>query len=272
MLKLKKILVAGLAVVGTVAAVNAQVTSPDTVVNGNNDLTISYEVILLAELNVTPFTLSPSALLTHDPATLTVGTLGQIVVKCTYDKWDVRLAFANGGFLTLEGTGTPSGPDGLGGTTPPIAGDRLKVSGTPKRLLVYGNLSGATAPVNLAADDVSTIYPAISLAKVASTTGFGAGSSALINGEVDGRAVGVIATDGFASTGEGTTRQFFVNAGLHLAGAQDDVWDYGADGVPGGTGVDEDTLVTPASAAETVAGNKPGVYSETVTVTLLAAY
>jgi len=264
---LKKIVVAGLAVVGTVAMVNAQALITGANVDGekvdSRTLTMSVEVESVVEMIVNETPITSTQFQTHDPtATSTIkGSLATLDIKCTRANWDVTLKFPNGEFLKSGGTTvpgttcpenptvfdppcTPTGPTTTGGTAlkasiggAPAAAIPIKVSVGVSEINGVaagdgGDVDITTAKLTAAATDATII----SLAKEI-------GTKLTASKSIDGRAGDVIATAGFAGKDDTTTpRRLWINAGLGL------------------------------TATDRLAGNPDGEYTGDVIITLVPSF
>jgi len=267
-MSLKKILVAGFAVVGTVAMVNAQhvITAGDGADNDRSiseTMTMSVEVTSVIDMVVNPTSITPSQFQTHDPKVAggIKGSLATVDVTCTRANWDVTLVFANGGYLEsgrtlIPGTTCPDNPSPFDPPCSPTndtwdSGTRLKVStggGTPaaKQLAVaVGVVTGNTA--NAGATDIATAtltaaVDADNAISLANEIGTKLGASGTIAGAFGTTVGDDIKDDGFPGADADKTIRLWINAGLDL----------------GTTG--------------RVTGNADGTYEENVIITLVPSF
>ncbi|MCL2242332.1 MAG: hypothetical protein FWC04_07395 [Chitinispirillia bacterium] len=263
---LKRVLVAGMAAMALMAgAVDAQTPNPAAsmldsvdVLNGRSGtsgaMTVSYNLSGVASLTVTPLTPTRTAL-------NAIAQVGTIRVLCSYTNWDVSLRFTNGGQLKTTPPGSGSTPV-TPGVTPPSLGSALRnVSGDSVIILVMVGIQqqsgGTVGTVVLKSTDITKavdVNNAISMAKAIGGTAPFSTNTFTPNNTATGRTGNQIATSGFPATTETAADAvvFFVNAGLNYTGTP-----------PAGT---------PLTPSNTPSGNPDGVYTETITATLLASF
>jgi len=241
-MSIRKIIAVGMvAVFGVVGMVSAQVIADSenelaSRTDVSQSMTVTYEVSSIARLTVTPFTISKANLVANDPEDITDwdGVLAVIQVVCTYDNWDVGVTFANSGKLTDPTTA--SGGFGGGGARALKNDEKDEIVLKAAVVLLDGSSNTA----------IASSCVAIKPAGNKSERSFAALLGGALSGDIDGRDVDDVESDGFGPTSNETIGlRFALKVGMHYDGEAD---------------------------GERVTGNPDGTYSETVTVTLYAAY
>jgi len=233
----RKILaVAMVAVFGVVGMVSAQGTpiSDNKIPDPvTGTMSVSYEVNLIAEMTIVDRDLKDAAISTDTASrAVQVGTAGTIKVITNYPAWDILLD------LTNEGNLVSVDPN----TWVETKLQKLDSNGDPDGdveldiVIAARPLAGASGP-NIGATRIASgdKDDTISFAEVIGTT---LGATPIHTG---GRSGNAIKDNGFAATNATSGVDFIVNVGLALDGGS-------------------------------VGGNSNGIYSETLTFTLVAEY
>jgi len=242
-MSLKKIVV-GLAVVGLVGVVNAAPPVPNSgtpvkTVVADQELSVSYEVVLLAEIKVTPtagvlkdnsLLVNPSALVSATP------NLGTVNVKTNYNAWDVVVNLTNGGLLKA-GYG-PSAKTLLANA----AGDSAWLN-----VVIYA-LGNNNTPISASVVDLTDTLKILTRAEDPAVISFADVIGNAISGSFapTDQAGSDIANDGFAMP-----IAAYIDSGITF-------------GVCAGFNLGPDGKI--------VGANDEGVYSETLTFTLAATF
>jgi hypothetical protein len=165
-MSIKKLVVASLAVVGTVGMVGA-VDSPI----GTNELlpspatgemSVSYEVQLLASMAVTSKSLKGDKLLCDPTIQTNFGNLGDVVVRTNYPRWDVTVDAANK-LILRKGSVTTMNP----GSPPLVAPFPETVEGDA---LLADAATGDSAMLNVSVGIVTGALPVFTATRASLTS------------------------------------------------------------------------------------------------------